>query len=82
MKEKILSISFAILAISLCGCSKSPKGFYVSETRNSTYCLEFKSHGKVIIRDLESTYIAEQNFTVDNNVVRIDALSLVVLHQQ
>ena len=76
MKEKITSICLVILAISLSGCSNAPRGFYVSETSKSTYCLEFKSNGKVLIRDLKSTYIAEQNFTVEKNVVRIDALKV------
>ncbi|MGO8926773.1 MAG: hypothetical protein ACLQU3_07785 [Limisphaerales bacterium] len=73
MSSKFALAFSVILAISVSGCSKSPKGFYVSQNLGTLCVLELKSHGRVLIRDLseESPSVAETTFVVENGIVRI-----------
>src|ERR1035438_5722810 len=77
MKVTIASIMCIMLAISLCGCRKSPKGFYFLQNAlpSSCYCMEFKDGGKVILRlrrfPFQPESVEETTFTVEKGVVTI-----------
>jgi hypothetical protein len=79
MREKFACLFSIIVAVCLCGCGgKSLKGFYVSQNPDVPSCLEFKSNGKVIVRDLSSlsASVDETTYTVDRHTVRIHEIKL------
>jgi hypothetical protein len=75
---KIVGLIFfvGLIILGMTGCSKPPRGFYVSQNSKTTCCLEFKNGGKVIIRDLHSMFVDVQTYTVEKNVVRINQFRL------
>lgn len=73
----------AVLALILAvtGCSHKPSGVYLSQSRaDPQVCLDFRTKGKVIFRDLSrdlsGAFVAESDYIVHKDVLVIKAFNL------
>ena len=62
-----------VICLSLLGCSRKPSGIYLSQPGASEerLCLDFRTDGKVVIKDLSSPLVDESEYTTRNGVVTV-----------